>query len=108
MTKRISELWEVLVPVNDRDGNEIPVEHHHAWDELVRGLAGGLTLMRTVQGQWEAADGEVIAERVIPVRVACDEPTARQIMEFTIGHYDQQAVMGYRVSELAIIMRAEL
>ena len=102
-----SQLWEVLVPVADNNGDEFAVEHHRKWDEGVRNIAGGLTIMRTAKGQWEDPEGNLFAERVIPVRIACDEDTVRQIMELTLRHYGQLAVMAYRVSDRALILEAE-
>ena len=101
-----SQLWEVLVPVADNNGDEFPVEYHQAWDERVRELTGGLTIMRTAKGQWQDNEGNLFAERVIPVRVACDEGMVRQIMEHTLTHYGQLAVMAYQVSDKAIILEA--
>lgn len=63
--------------------------------------------MRTAKGQWHDSEGNLFAERVIPVRVACDETGVRSIMDFTLRHYGQLAVMAYRVSDRALILEAE-
>ena len=107
MTERIAELWEVLVPVADNEGKEFALPHHHAWDDQVRDITGGLTIMRTAKGQWHDSEGRLFAERVIPVRVACDEEGVRAIMGFTLKHYGQLAVMAYRISDRALILEAE-
>jgi hypothetical protein len=106
MTERITELWEVLVPVQANSGKEWPIEHHHEWDEQVRRAIGGLTIMRTAKGQWVDSDGTLFNERMIPVRLACDESQVRQVMSLTMTHYDQLAVMAYRVSDRSIVMSA--
>ncbi|HTE58141.1 MAG TPA: hypothetical protein VK694_05340 [Verrucomicrobiae bacterium] len=107
MKETTSQLWEVLVSANDNEGNEFPVEHHHVWDEGVRDITGGLTIMRTAKGQWLDAEGNLFAEKVIPVRVACGEAEIRQIMELTIQHYGQLAVMASQISERVIILEAD-
>lgn len=102
-----SQLWEVLVPVADNSGAEYELAHHHAWDDEVRLITGGLTIMRTAKGQWEDSQGNLYAERVIPVRVMCDEERIRAIMELTLHHYGQLAVMAYKVSDQALVLEAE-
>ena len=107
MTERITELWEVLVPSASNDGTEYPVAHHHEWDEQVRSLIGGLTIMRTARGQWLDDDGTLFSERMIPVRLACDERQVRAIIDLTMAHYDQLAVMASRISDISIIVTRE-
>lgn len=107
MTERITELWEVLVPSASNDGTEYPVTHHHEWDEQVRSLIGGLTIMRTARGQWLDDDGTLFSERMIPVRLACDETQVRAIIDLTMAHYDQLTVMASRISDMSIIVTRE-
>lgn len=107
MSEISSQLWEVLVPAADNDGNEFPVTHHQSWDESVREITGGLTIMRSAKGQWQSSDGKLYSEKVIPVRVACGEEEIRDIMEITLRHYGQLAVMAYQISERALILEAE-
>lgn len=97
------ELWEVLVPRVFNGGAEIPVSHHQKWDEKVQGIAGGLTILKSAKGIWKSPSGEIFKEEMIPVRVSCSEAQVHQIIDFTIVHYDQEAVMAYRVSENVII-----
>jgi len=99
----LSELWEVLVPRAFNDGTEIPLSHHHVWDERVRNISGGLTILKSAKGFWQSPSGEIFQESMIPVRVACTEAQIREIVDFTIGHYQQKAVMAYRVSDYVII-----
>jgi hypothetical protein len=102
-----SQEWEVLVPTADNQGQLFSVTHHQLWDEHVRGITGGLTIMRTARGQWVSDDGQLFSEKMIPVRVACDKPQVREIMGFTMTHYGQLAVKATLMSECAIIMYAE-
>lgn len=99
----MTELWEILVPHASNDGTVIDIGHHRRWDDHVRGIAGGLTILKTARGIWESPAGEVFQEKMIPVRVACTEEQMRSIIDFTMRHYDQLAVMAYRVSEHVII-----
>ena len=107
MNERSTQLWEVLVPTADNDGNEFDVPYHQQWDERVRALAGGLTILRTAKGQWYDDEGKLYTERVIPVRVACDEDKIRQVMKLTLDHYGQLAVMAYQVSERVLILEQD-
>ena len=101
-------LWEVLVPVCHADGREIEVSFHQIWDEKVRAVSGGLTINRSVRGQW-LYEGELFSERVIPCRVLATRWEMDQIAEITLSHYnDQLAVMYYRLSENTIIRMQEV
>lgn len=96
------KLWEILVPVRSNTSKEILVEDHWLWDAEVRKIVGGATIMRTVKGHWEC-DGKVVAERMIPVRVACTEEEMKRVVQLTIRYYKQKAVMYYVVSERCYI-----
>lgn len=96
-------LWEVLVPTVRNDGRPIRTRFHRVWDARVRDIAGGLTVVPPVRGQWVSPDGELFAERMIPVRIACTEAQAHRIAEMTLEYYDQLAVLMYRVSDLVIM-----
>ena len=78
------ELWEVLIPTT-LHGTSILENHHHQWDQFVRGLAGGLTILRTVKGQWISPKQIVVAESVIPVRIICTKSEVKKILLFTKG-----------------------
>ena len=70
------------------------------WDEKVRAISGGLTVLKPAKGQWIAPCGTLHAERMIPVRIACTESEIEEIMDITIEHYNQDEVMAYRVSDV--------
>lgn len=99
----MSQLWEILVPRAFNSGTEVSIEHHQSWDDKVRGVAGGLTIHKSAKGIWESPSGEVFKEGMIPVRIACTELQIQTIIDLTIVHYDQEAVMAYRVSDFVII-----
>lgn len=92
-------LWEILVPEESNDGIAYPVEYHREWDEKVRNVAGGLTILRTAKGQWVSPDGKLFKEMMIPVRIACTEDEIEKIMDLTIEHYDQEQVMAIKVAD---------
>lgn len=100
---QVRELWEVLVPCMMR-GKPVRTRHHKEWDKVVRSLAGGLTILSPAKGQWvEPVTNTLYEERVIPVRIACTRKQVHRIIDFTIKHYDQKAVMAYLVSTEVII-----
>lgn len=100
-----SELWEILVPCNWNSGRPIRTRHHRVWDERVRRVTGGLTVLKPGRGQWEH-EGELYHDRVIPVRIMATEEQMQTIGDITIQHYEQLAVMYYRVSERCIVHHA--
>jgi hypothetical protein len=104
VTHSIRELWEILVPCTRNDGRPISVRFHRVWDEKVRSLTGGLTIFHPAKGQWVSPSGELFVERMIPVRIAVTgNHMLNEIVQFTLDHYEQEAVMYYRVAETCII-----
>jgi hypothetical protein len=99
----MSELWEILVPRRFNNGVEVPLSHHKSWDDMVRGIAGGLTILKSAKGVWESPSGELFQEEMIPVRIACSLTQIHRVIGHTIVHYDQEAVMAYRISDEVII-----
>jgi len=99
------ELWEILVPTQYND-TKTPVKtrHHRQWDQMVRKIAGGLTIFKPVKGQWIHMES-LYEERNIPVRIACTEKQIRQIGEFTKKHYRQICIMIYKISDNVIFIK---
>lgn len=97
-------LWEILVPVADNDGKEIPVSYHQQWDAKVRDISGGLTLRKPERGQWVHPESKTLfAENMIPVKFMGTREEADQIADMTLEHYNQHAVMCYKIAEEVII-----
>ena len=95
-------IWEILVPktwetAKDWSSN-VPIATHKAWDEKVMSITGGMTIMRSARGTWQDLHGDVIEESMIPVRVACTAAQIEEIVQLTLDHYRQDAVMAYKVS----------
>lgn len=105
MDKKELKLWEILVPTSYNDGKEIEVDHHKEWDSYVKGLAGGLTIMKKGRGVWVSGTGIVYQEYMIPVRIACEIEQMKEIATFTLSHYQQEAVMYYLVSREVYIYK---
>jgi len=97
-------LGEILVPRADNAGNEYPLDYHHAWDEQVRSVAGGLTILRTAKGHWVSPEGKLFAEPMIPVRMLCTEEQLHSIAELTMQHYGQEAVLAYKISDKIVLL----
>jgi hypothetical protein len=96
--KALSKLWEILVPRCSNDGKEYDIEHHRVWDEKVRDIAGGITILRTARGQWFNPEKRLFVEEMIPVRIYCNEKSIDKIIDYTLQYYDQEAVLAYEVS----------
>ena len=100
-------LWEVLVPTI-MNKKHVRTRHHKQWDKFVRSISGGLTVLKPAKGQWlEPTSKELYEERTIPVRIACTRKQIDKIIDFTIKHYNQLAVMAYKLSNEVIIKNRE-
>ncbi len=91
-------LWEILVPNYSNENVKYSLEYHHQWDKKVRGISGGLTILKTAKGQWVNEERVLFSEEMIPVRIYCDEESIDRIIELTMEHYQQEAVLAYEVS----------
>lgn len=100
--KEPEEMWEILVPASNKE-KEFTYEHHKAWDEYVISKSGGITVMRTVKGEWISPNNVRFKDRMIPVRIYCTGDDIEEIIDFTIKHYDQEAVLAYRISDDVIL-----
>lgn len=99
MTRRV---WEIMVPTHYQDGTYITLDTHQVWDQNICNIAGGLTLQPTVNGRWVPTIGagrDLVAESVIPVRIACTDEQIDSVLAFTCSYYDQEEVMAWVVSE---------
>lgn len=105
----MTALYEILVPTVRRvNGKPYRTRFHRVWDGKVRNISGGLTVLPPTKGQWVSPQGELFAERMIPVRfVAETDEQVEAVCRMTLQYYDQLAVMCYRVSDHVIIMHAE-
>jgi hypothetical protein len=92
-------LWEILIPTNSNSGKEFSLKRHKEWDEKARGMSGGLTILKTGKGEWVSPEGKTFHDKMIPVRVYCTEKQVNELIQFTIKHYDQEAVMAYEISK---------
>lgn len=101
-------LYEILVPTKfgfPDPTRAIKTRHHKQWDKVVRSISGGLTLMTPSKGQYLHGK-ELMEEKVIPVRIACEEKDMRKIVQFTLAHYRQKAVMYYELSNKVYIVKS--
>ncbi len=91
-------LWEILVPRYSNAGREYPLGHHHQWDAKIREISGGITILRTAKGHWISPEGKLFADEMIPARVYCSELEIERIVDETLLHYEQEAVLAYEIS----------
>ena len=99
----MQKLWEILVPTIRPDGRPIRVRFHRVWDEKVRTISGGLTILQPAKGQWISPDGKLFKERMIPVRILATGEQIRRIIDMTLKYYEQEAVLCYVVSSEVIL-----
>lgn len=91
-------LYEILVPTQTNEGKPLRTRFHKVWDAKVRAITGGLTIIPPVKGQWVSSEGQLFAERMIPVRIACTTPQINKIADMTAKYYAQKAILFYLVS----------
>jgi hypothetical protein len=96
-------MWEILVPASGDKDKEFTYEHHKAWDEFVKNLTGGVTVMKTAKGQWVNPIGKLYLDRMIPCRIICTKEQITKIIDFTIKHYNQEAVLAFKISDTVIL-----
>ena len=99
-------LWEILVPTSS-PGKTFSYGHHKTWDHKVRAISGGLTILKTAKGEWISTNGELVEDKIILVRIACSEEEIQKIMQITLEHYEQEAVMTYLVSTRVLMVERE-
>lgn len=95
-------LYEILVPTvkNAEEERYWTTKEHKIWDSKVRAIAGGLSILKPILGQWvNPSDSETVTERMIPVRICCTEQQIDKIADLTAKYYVQKAVMFYRISD---------
>ena len=98
-----NKMWEIFVPASSSE-QEFAYAHHKEWDEYVKSLTGGLTIMKSAKGEWiDNSTNKLYKDKVIPVRIKCSKKTIKKIIKFTIQHYNQEAVLAYKVSDKVIL-----
>lgn len=102
-----TSLWEILVPTIRNDGRPIKTRFHRVWDEKVRAISGGLTIMPPSKGQWKSPEGSLFVERMIPVRIVATEKQIDQIIDMTLAYYEQLAVLAYKLSDVVKLKYAD-
>ena len=101
-------LWEILIPTVRNNGRPFRLRHHRVWDNKVKSLANGLTIMKpTTKGEWVSKDGNLYVDRTIPVRIVCSEKVINMISDYTAKHYEQLAIMFYKISDHVVIKSYE-
>jgi hypothetical protein len=96
-------IWEILVPTCFNDGKPIRTRFHRVWDSKVREISGGLTILTPAKGQWISPDGDLYAERMIPVRIICSRNEIEKIISLSMKYYKQKAILAYKISSEFIL-----
>lgn len=98
------KLWEILVPTVRNDGRPFRLRYHRVWDERVKAISGGLTIVAPVRGVWVSPTNEEFRERMIPVRIMCTRDEILSIAEMSKSYYEQEAMMVYKVADEVFIV----
>lgn len=101
-------LWEILVPTVRNDGRPFRLRYHRVWDDKVRAISGGLTIMKPAIGQWvDPATSDIYRDRTIPVRFIATRTQMQQIVAMSCIYYDQLAMLCYRIADEVVMMSRE-
>ena len=109
---KVNEVWEILVPTsmivqtpNGLVSKHVNLRHHKVFDNYVKKVTGGLTIMKPSKGIWISEETNTeYQERMIPVRIACSEDQIKQIAIFCLAHYNQEAMFMMQVSSKSFII----
>lgn len=91
-------LYEILVPTVNHNNKPYRTRFHRVWDNKIRSIAKGLTILQPVKGQWISENDDLVKERMIPVRIACTPEQINLIADITANYYQQKAIMFYQIS----------
>lgn len=97
-------LWEILVP-NEINGITVDKKCHNNWIRKVRKIAGGLTILESINGQWSYGENNAIVEEMIPVRIMCSFDDIKKISKITAQYYKQESIMYYIISNDCFIIK---
>ena len=97
-------MWEIFVPASNIDA-EFSYEHHKIFDEFVKQKAQGITVMRGAKGEWISPSGVLFKDRIIPCRICCSIGDIHSIMRFALKHYNQEAIMAYKISDHVLMVK---
>lgn len=98
------ELWEILVPTVRNDGRPFRLRYHRVWDERVKAISGGLTILTPAKGVWVSPSQETFKERMIPVRIMGTREEILEIAQMSKKYYEQEAIMIYKISSEVLIV----
>ena len=103
--KKSKSLWTILVPRFSNEGEEFDLQFHKLWDEKVKEISGGLTILRTAKGSWIDTDKKDFSEEMIPVMIRCTKKEIKKITNYTINYYNQKAIFYYLQSKKTYILK---
>jgi len=99
-------MWEILVPTIKNDGEPFETQYHKIWDECVRKITNGLTIFSPAKGQWISPAGDLFFEKMIPTRILATREEIEKIVDMTLEHYNQKAVLAYKLGDDYILKYA--
>lgn len=100
----MKKMYEIIIPTMYGDTlKPIKTKHHKSWDRWVQSITGGLTILSSAKGKW-IYNGVEYPEKVIPVRICCEQKDIQRIIQFTLSHYRQKVVLAYCVSSEIYMM----
>ena len=95
-------LYEILLPVTNNDGERMHLAHGRLQDFLLETI-GGYTECPNVEGAWRNDTGLVMYDKSVPYRVTCHSEDWRKIVARAFELWpDQQAIFHTKLGEATI------
>jgi hypothetical protein len=92
-------LWNILIPCADNSGRKFPLFVRRMWNEQVRRMTDGMSIMQAITGEWRNPEnGRIVREKMIPVSLLMTQREIAELAQFTRTLFKQNCVMYYRVS----------
>lgn len=92
------QLWEIFVPTVRSNGKPYKLRFHKVWDQKVKDLVGGLSVLPKIKGYWLSPKQELFVEEMIPIRIMCSEEQIENIVIMSLDYYEQEGIMYYLVT----------
>jgi hypothetical protein len=102
LRKKSRHMWEIIVPAA-KNKQEFSSEFHKQWDEKVAAISSDIVILRPLKGDWLTSNIIPFSEKVLRVNVVCTTKQLKEIIGFTIDHYQMENVVMFRTGENVII-----
>ena len=102
----MKNLYEILIPVADNDGHTFSNSYRKIFVDILIKETGGLSVLPTVKGFW-IDKGITYADENTPLRVICTGEDIERFAYIAKEHFNQLAILYYKISDDVVIYTGE-